>query len=111
METTKEKQERMKRADDDSGGDSVQLPLETSPYVQYKKGDGLEDYNLRAYGARGHLPVSDIPHGGSGTDAPTIPGTAAATVQRQRQPQRDQGGDAAGRVGTATDAINRQGVP
>ncbi|KAL5201740.1 hypothetical protein ABZP36_036094 [Zizania latifolia] len=108
MEATKEGQER-KHADVVAGGDALQPPLETSPYVQYKKDDDLDDYKLRAYGARGHLPVSDIPHGGSGTDAPTIPGTAA--VLRQRQPHRGQGGDAAGRADASTDATNRLGVP
>jgi hypothetical protein len=85
--------------------------------VQYNKADGLEDYKMRAYGAKGHLPVSDLPHGGTGTDAPTIPGTALPTQQLnlhgRQQPQRGQGGDAgAGRADeAATDTINRHGVP
>uniref|UniRef100_A0ACD5Y899 Uncharacterized protein n=1 Tax=Avena sativa TaxID=4498 RepID=A0ACD5Y899_AVESA len=121
MEATKERREQQERkaagAGEGEGGDSVQLPTETSPYVQYNKDDGLEDYKLRAYGARGHLPVSDLPHGGTGTDAPTIPGTALPTQQLnlhgRQQPQRGQGGDAgAARVDdTATDTINRHGVP
>uniref|UniRef100_A0A0E0M2L9 Uncharacterized protein n=1 Tax=Oryza punctata TaxID=4537 RepID=A0A0E0M2L9_ORYPU len=114
-EATKESQQQQQQRKL-AAGDTVQLPMETSPYVQYKKDDGLEDYKLRAYGARGHLPVSDVPHGGSGTDAPTIPGTAVP-VASQRQPQRHQEGDTAaagtgaGRIDTATDAINRHGVP
>ncbi|XP_040383468.1 uncharacterized protein LOC102701203 [Oryza brachyantha] len=109
MEASKERRQQQQE-ERKLAGDTVQLPLETSPYVQYKKDDGLEDYKLRAYGARGHLPVSDVPHGGTGTDAPTVPGTAVPTGKRQ--PQRDQGGAVAGGdVGTATDAINRHGVP
>ncbi|XP_062199946.1 uncharacterized protein LOC133902377 [Phragmites australis] len=111
MEATKERQER--KAAGAQEADTVQLPTETSPYVQY---DGLEDYKLRGYGAQGHLPVSDVPHGGSGTDAPTVPGTAVPVAKPKRhddaQPQRDQGGGDAGRLGDmATDAINRHGVP
>lgn len=64
----------------------MQLPIETSPYVQHKD-DDLEDYKMRAYGARGHLPVSDVPHDGTGTEAPTIPGSAFPTATQGRQPQ------------------------
>ena len=112
MQAAKERRER--RAADE--GDAVQLPTETSPYVRY---EGLEDYKMRGYGAQGHLPVSDVPHGGSGTDAPTVPGTAVPVarpkgrddVQPQPQPQpqrgtwKDDGGDA------STYVINRHGVP
>lgn len=73
MEATKEKREQRK-----AGDAEVQLPTETSPYVQY---DNLEDYKMRGYGAQGHLPVSDVPHGGSGTDAPTVPGTAVPVAK------------------------------
>uniref|UniRef100_J3MYK2 Cation/H+ exchanger transmembrane domain-containing protein n=1 Tax=Oryza brachyantha TaxID=4533 RepID=J3MYK2_ORYBR len=84
MEASKERRQQQQE-ERKLAGDTVQLPLETSPYVQYKKDDGLEDYKLRAYGARGHLPVSDVPHGGTGTDAPTVPGTAVPTGKRQPQ--------------------------
>jgi hypothetical protein len=63
---------------------SVQLPTETSPYVQY---DNLEDYKMRRYSAQGHLPVSDVPHGGFGTDAPTMPGTNVPVAKLQQQDQ------------------------
>lgn len=67
---------------------------------------------MRAYGARGHLPVSDLPHGGTGTDAPTIPGTALPTAPQQQHKQRGQGaGDAVVGQDAATDTINRHGVP
>ncbi|OEL37379.1 hypothetical protein BAE44_0001603 [Dichanthelium oligosanthes] len=112
MEATKERQQR-KAADE---GDTVQLPTETSPYVQH---EGLEDYKMRGYGAQGHLPVSDVPHGGSGTDAPTVPGNAVPVAKPKHQdhdvqPRRDLGGgkDAGRRGGTSsTDVINRHGVP
>ncbi|CAN6204820.1 unnamed protein product [Urochloa humidicola] len=120
MEATKERrqqqQQRSKAAGDE--GDTVQLPTETSPYVQY---EDLEDYKMRGYGAQGHLPVSDVPHGGSGTDAPTVPGTAVPVAKPKRQDGvqtgRDLGGggakDDAGRRGdtASTDVINRHGVP
>nr|AWJ68133.1 late embryogenesis abundant [Cleistogenes songorica] len=116
MEATKERREQRKAGDEagDAEGDTVQLPTETSPYVQY---DNLEDYKMRGYGAQGHLPVSDVLHGGSGTDAPTVPGTAVPVANPNRRDddvrsQRGQGGgDAARRGDTATDAINRHGVP
>ncbi|RCV12182.1 hypothetical protein SETIT_2G249300v2 [Setaria italica] len=117
MEATKERRERKAAAAGaKEGADTVQLPTETSPYVQY---DGLEDYKMRGYGAQGHLPVSDVPHGGSGTDAPTVPGTAVPVAKPKRQddvqPQRDLGGgkvDAGRRHGDAsTDVVNRHGVP
>ena len=112
MEAAKERRERRVAYE----GDAVQLPTETSPYVRY---EDLEDYKMHGYGAQGHLPVSDVPHGGSGTDAPTVPGTAVPVarpkgcddVQPQPQPQpqrgtgKDDGGDA------STDVINRHGVP
>ncbi|RLN33087.1 uncharacterized protein C2845_PM03G01240 [Panicum miliaceum] len=110
MEVAKERRER-------SAADEVQLPTETSPYVRY---EGLEDYKMRGYGVQGHLPVSDVPHGGSGTDAPTVPGTAVPVARPERrddvQAQRElgvgAGKDDAGRRGDAsTDVINRQGVP
>lgn len=119
MEAAKERQQQQqqrKAAADE--GDTVQLPTETSPYVQY---EGLEDYKMRGYGAQGHLPVSDVPHGGSGTEAPTVPGTAIPVAKPERRddvrPQRDLGGGVGGGGGvgrpgdTATDAINRHGVP
>lgn len=115
MEATKERRERSKAGGDAEGADTVQLPTETSPYVQY---EGLEDYKMRGYGAQGHLPVSDVPHGGSGTDAPTVPGTAVPVAKPKRQDDGQRGlgpgggKDAAGRRGdAATDVINRHGVP
>ncbi|KAF8781016.1 hypothetical protein HU200_000985 [Digitaria exilis] len=110
MEATKERRERS-RAGEEEGADTVQLPTETSPYVRY---DGLEDYKMRGYGAQGHLPVSDVPHGGSGTDAPTVPGTAVPVAKPKRQDdvqQPDLGGLGGRKDAAATDVINRHGVP
>ncbi|EER99074.1 hypothetical protein BDA96_02G254500 [Sorghum bicolor] len=117
MEAAKERrQQQQRKAAAEGEGDTVQLPTETSPYVRY---EGIEDYKMRGYGAQGHLPVSDVPHGGSGTEAPTVPGTAIPVAKTKGrgpddvQTQRDLGGGGGvGRPGgTATDAINRHGVP
>ncbi|CAL5082034.1 unnamed protein product [Urochloa decumbens] len=117
MEATKERRQQQQRREAAGEGDTVQLPTETSPYVQYKD---LEDYKMRGYGAQGHLPVSDVPHGGSGTDAPTVPGTAVPVARPKRQddnvePQRGLGAgkkdDAGRREDASTDVINRHGVP
>lgn len=46
------------------------LPVEDSPYLQYKD---LEDYKQKGYGTQGHLPPK--PGRGAGaTDAPTLSG-------------------------------------
>ncbi|KDP32041.1 hypothetical protein JCGZ_12502 [Jatropha curcas] len=46
------------------------LPVEDSPYLQYKD---LEDYKLKGYGTQGHLQPK--PGRGAGaTDAPTLSG-------------------------------------
>ncbi|KAL5728937.1 hypothetical protein ACHQM5_001959 [Ranunculus cassubicifolius] len=51
------------------------LPVESSPYVKYSD---VEDYNLKAYGAQGHVePVTG--RGAGATDAPTPSGAAPAT--------------------------------
>ncbi|KNA18168.1 hypothetical protein SOVF_073320 [Spinacia oleracea] len=63
------------------------LPIDTSPYVQYKD---LEDYKQQGYGTQGHKDVTPG-RGAGGTDAPT------------------QSGGVPG--GSATDVINQQGVP
>ncbi|XP_052204688.1 uncharacterized protein LOC127809710 [Diospyros lotus] len=67
------------------------LPLESSPYTQYKD---LDDYNRQGYGAQGHQQPK--PGRGAGaTDAPT-PSGAAVNSDAQN---------------SATGAVNRQGVP
>ncbi|CAI0430369.1 unnamed protein product [Linum tenue] len=79
----------------ESKSDEFDLPLESSPYVNY---DDLDDYKLKGYGAEGHL-QPEPGRGAGATDAPT-PSGAAGTRQY----------DVAG-AGTATDTINHQGVP
>ncbi|KAK3221428.1 hypothetical protein Dsin_008453 [Dipteronia sinensis] len=67
------------------------LPMEDSPYVNYKD---LEDYKLQGYGTQGHLKPT-LGRGAGATDAPTPSG---ATVPSQPDV-------------SATDVINRRGVP
>ncbi|KAL0431514.1 UNVERIFIED_CONTAM: hypothetical protein Sradi_0777400 [Sesamum radiatum] len=70
------------------------LPVETSPYTQYKD---VEDYKKQGYGTQGHLQPQPG-HGAAGsTDAPTLAGRTDAADPRAQL--------------SATDAINRQGVP
>lgn len=58
---------------------SEEIPLESSPYLNYKD---LEDYKNQAYGAQGHIqPKPGRGAGGGGaTDAPTLSGDAATSV-------------------------------
>ncbi|CAH2061406.1 unnamed protein product [Thlaspi arvense] len=66
-----------------------------SPYLDY---DNLEDFNMKAYGAKGHQePKAGL--GGGVTDAPTPSGGVG------------RGGGAASSDLSSTGAINRQGVP
>ncbi|XP_074294012.1 uncharacterized protein LOC141621292 [Silene latifolia] len=69
-----------------------ELPTETSPYVQYKD---LEDYKRQGYGTEGHLEPKPG-RGAGGTDAPTESGGEPVPPTTH---------------GSATDVINRQGVP
>ncbi|XAR57735.1 hypothetical protein NMG60_11025987 [Bertholletia excelsa] len=72
-------------------GKVVRVPLEKSPYTQYKD---LEDYKLQGYGAQGHQEPK--PGRGAGaTDAPTPSGDAASAEKQHG----------------STGVINRQGVP
>ncbi|KAK9678486.1 hypothetical protein RND81_11G214700 [Saponaria officinalis] len=50
------------------------LPIESSPYVQYKD---LEDYKRQGYGTQGHVDPKPG-RGAGGTDAPTQSGSAPA---------------------------------
>ncbi|KAK0606061.1 hypothetical protein LWI29_033766 [Acer saccharum] len=67
------------------------IPMEDSPYVNYKD---LEDYKLQGYGTQGHQQPT-LGRGAGGTDAPTPSG---ATVPSKPDV-------------SATDVINRRGVP
>jgi len=70
----------------------VELPAESSPYVSYKD---LEDYKMKGYGTQGHQQPVDLPHGGGGTDAPTLSGS----------------GLSAEREALDADPVRRLGVP
>ncbi|KAL6512844.1 hypothetical protein OROHE_019634 [Orobanche hederae] len=69
------------------------LPMETSPYTQYKD---LEDYKKQGYGTQGHLQPKPGHGAAASTDAPTLSGAVV-------NPKDDEL--------SSTDAINRQGVP
>ncbi|KAK4367809.1 hypothetical protein RND71_011601 [Anisodus tanguticus] len=69
------------------------LPVDTSPYTQYKD---LEDYKKQGYGTQGHQQPNPGRGAASSTDAPTLSGGGSASAQSQL---------------SATDTINRQGDP
>lgn len=73
--------------------EGIHIPTENSPYTRYSD---LEDYKRRAYGAEGHLQPKPGRGAAASTDAPTVSGGAAP----DHPPQQ-----------SATDAINRHGVP
>lgn len=75
----------------ESSIDQSKLPFDTSPYTQYKD---LEDYKQKGYGTHGHQQVKPGRGAASSTDAPTLSGGGSAQAQL-----------------SATDNINRQGVP
>ncbi|KAL8476977.1 hypothetical protein ACS0TY_029323 [Phlomoides rotata] len=55
-------------------GNMEGLPVDTSPYTQYKD---LEDYKKQGYGTHGHLQPQPGRGAATGTDAPTLTGAAA----------------------------------
>ncbi|KAL8528777.1 hypothetical protein ACS0TY_006295 [Phlomoides rotata] len=65
------------------------LPIDTSPYTQYKD---LEDYKKQGYGTEGHLQPNPGRGAAASTDAPTLTGGGANPT-------------------SSTDAVNRQAVP
>ncbi|KAE9614259.1 hypothetical protein Lal_00016722 [Lupinus albus] len=67
------------------------LPMEDSPYLQYKD---LEDYKKQGYGTQGHQEPKQG-RGAGGTEAPTLSGADVSSDAQFK----------------ATDALNRQGVP
>ncbi|PIN03493.1 hypothetical protein CDL12_23982 [Handroanthus impetiginosus] len=69
------------------------LPVDTSPYTQHKD---VEDYKKQGYGTEGHLQPQPGRGAAASTDAPTLTGGSAADPKAQL---------------SATDAVNRQGVP
>ncbi|BFG35839.1 uncharacterized protein Pyn_32543 [Prunus yedoensis var. nudiflora] len=97
METKQEQQQQQQNRKPAAGASEAKgkieegLPMKDSPYLQY---DDLEDYKRQAYGTEGHLQV-EPGRGAGSTEGPTVSG---ANVSSQ--------GDI-----SATEAINRQGVP
>ena len=96
MATKQETKERKPETDDhnDKKADKLEgLPMESSPYLQYKD---LEDYKMKGYGTQGHQEPKPGRGAGASTDAPTLSGGSVTS-------QADQV--------SATDTINRHGVP
>ncbi|CAA7025176.1 unnamed protein product [Microthlaspi erraticum] len=66
----------VKEGDQPRKPEKNELPLETSPYTKY---EDIEDYKKNAYGTTGHQDVKPGQGGGT-TDAPTLSGSAPASV-------------------------------
>ncbi|OIT02057.1 PREDICTED: uncharacterized protein LOC109228239 [Nicotiana attenuata] len=89
-----EKKEMERQPDKESDKSKLEgLPVDTSPYTQYKD---LEDYKKQGYGTQGHQQPNPGRGAASSTDAPTLSGGRSASAHSQL---------------SATDTINRQGVP
>ncbi|XP_020593925.1 uncharacterized protein LOC110034031 [Phalaenopsis equestris] len=72
----------------DSKG-TQELPLESSPYVNYSD---LEDYKQKGYGTHGHLePVENSRTGGT-TEGPTISGGDLARSQAEAAENKNRHG-------------------
>lgn len=85
----------MEKKQDDSNKNKPNLeglPVDTSPYTQYKD---LEDYKQQAYGTQGHQEPKPGRGAAGSTDAPTEAGGVYDNPKDQL---------------SATDQINRQGV-
>ncbi|KAL8500464.1 hypothetical protein ACS0TY_020167 [Phlomoides rotata] len=72
----------MKKMEKEKKGNMEGLPVDTSPYTQYKD---LEDYKKQGYGTQGHLQPQPGRGAASATDAPTLTGAAAAAANPQAQ--------------------------
>lgn len=68
------------------------LPVDTSPYTQYKD---LEDYKQQGYGTQGHLQPQPGRGAASSVDAPTEAGAEVPPTAQL----------------STTNVINRHGVP
>lgn len=87
----KKQEQREREAEKEQKGKYEGLPMEDSPYLQYKD---LEDYKQQGYGTQGHLQPKPG-RAGASTDAPTLSG---GSVNSQAQVP-------------AADAISRIGIP
>ncbi|EXB28739.1 hypothetical protein L484_009425 [Morus notabilis] len=93
MENYKDQIQRKGKPDNDKETLEESLPKEDSPYLQNKD---LEDYKKKGYGTQGHLePKPGRSAGGASTDAPTLSGGSVTSDAEV----------------SATETINRQGVP
>ncbi|XP_073148225.1 uncharacterized protein [Henckelia pumila] len=69
-----------KKQDGEKKGNVEGLPIETSPYTQYKD---LEDYKQQGYGTQGHLQPQPGRGAAASTDAPTVSGGVATNPVAQ----------------------------
>ena len=79
----------MEKKENEEKGKLEGLPVNTSPYTQYKD---LEDYKKQGYGTQGHQQPKSGRGAGASTDAPTLVGGTHCQL-------------------SSTDPVNRQGVP
>ncbi|XP_059671002.1 uncharacterized protein LOC132316543 [Cornus florida] len=77
----------------DEKGKFEGLPLESSPYTQYRD---MEDYKLQGYGTQGHQQPQPGHGGGASTNAPTASAGRAASDAK---------------LSPTDHPVNRQGVP
>ncbi|QCD81511.1 Late embryogenesis abundant protein [Vigna unguiculata] len=85
-------QEKQRKTESESEKERLEgLPIEDSPYVQYKD---LEDYKQQGYGTQGHQEPK-TGRGAGATEAPTLSGAALSSQSEA----------------TATGANNHKGVP
>lgn len=92
-----------KKQQQSEGQKTEGLPLQDSPYTQYKD---LEDYKMQGYGAHGHQQPEPGRGAAASTDAPT-------SGSGKLPSQSNKGNDPATTTTTttATDTVNKYGVP
>lgn len=76
-EGSKRKMEKEGKRESEKGKERLEgLPIEDSPYLQYKD---LEDYKQQGYGTQGHQQPK-TGRGAGATEAPTLSGSAPPTA-------------------------------
>ncbi|KAL3526857.1 hypothetical protein ACH5RR_011513 [Cinchona calisaya] len=83
---------QMEKKKENEGHKLEGLPVNTSPYTQYKD---LEDYKQQGYGTQGHLQPQPGRGAASSVDAPTEAGADVSSTTQL----------------STTNVINRRGVP
>ncbi|PKU79732.1 uncharacterized protein LOC110116313 [Dendrobium catenatum] len=73
-----EEQQQGKKQMDAKGKE--ELPLESSPYVNYSD---LEDYKQKGYGTQGHLEPVENSRTGGATEGPTLSGSDLSRAQAE----------------------------